>query len=228
MRLPPQLIVATAAVALLSGCTGGGPPGGGRMPPGVGPATANPSAVVSAEIAFARLARDKGQWTAFRETAAKEAEMFVPQRVLAQTWLKGKADPAKSVSWAPMAVYMSCDGSAGATTGWFKTPEGKDGYFNTIWFRQPNGSYKWVVDHGAELPAPLPPMEFISTRIASCKGKAPAALSAPEQGVDMKVGYARDQSLSWTTRVWPDGKFHMVIAVWNGTEMEPVITDAPQ
>ncbi len=32
---------------------------------------ANPSAAIAAEIAFAQLARDKGQWTAFKATAAR-------------------------------------------------------------------------------------------------------------------------------------------------------------
>src|SRR3546814_4565755 len=48
------------------------------------PLAANPSAFIAAELAFARLARDKWQWTAFRETAADDAVMFMPQRVLAR------------------------------------------------------------------------------------------------------------------------------------------------
>ncbi|HMO67083.1 MAG TPA: hypothetical protein PKE25_00180, partial [Novosphingobium sp.] len=51
-----------------------------RTPP------ANPSAVIAAEIAFARMAQEKGQWTAFRTHAAKDGVMFVPQMVLAQDW----------------------------------------------------------------------------------------------------------------------------------------------
>ena len=37
--------------------------------PGEGEGHANPSAVIAEEIAFARLAQEKGQWTAFRTTA---------------------------------------------------------------------------------------------------------------------------------------------------------------
>ncbi|MGN6692381.1 MAG: hypothetical protein ACTHJU_15705, partial [Sphingopyxis sp.] len=65
------------------------------------PLAANPSGFIAAEIAFARLAQDKGQWTAFRETAAPDAVMFVPQRVRAQDWLKSKKDPAEAVKWQP-------------------------------------------------------------------------------------------------------------------------------
>ena len=38
------------------------------------PAGIHPSAVIAEEIAFARMAQDKGQWTAFRATATKDAE----------------------------------------------------------------------------------------------------------------------------------------------------------
>ena len=79
--------------------------------------SANPSAVVAAEIAFNRLAQEKGQWTAFRETAAKDAVMFVPQMANAQAWLKGRKDPPASVKWQPEKVLMSCNGSIGVTTG---------------------------------------------------------------------------------------------------------------
>ena len=69
----------------------------------------DPSSVIAAEIAFNRLAQKKGQWTAFRETAADDAVMFVPQRVVAKDWLKKQADPPASVSWSPSIVYVSCD-----------------------------------------------------------------------------------------------------------------------
>ncbi|EJU09676.1 hypothetical protein LH128_27796, partial [Sphingomonas sp. LH128] len=76
-----------------------------RLPPGTG--TANPSALVAEEIAFARLAREKGQWKAFREFADDTAIMFVPQEVQAQDWLKKQADPAAPVQWEPHQVWMS-------------------------------------------------------------------------------------------------------------------------
>ena len=77
----------------------------------------DPSSVIAAEIAFNRLAQQKGQWTAFRETAADDAVMFVPQRVVAKDWLKKQADPPASVSWSPSIVYVSCDGLLAASTG---------------------------------------------------------------------------------------------------------------
>ena len=77
-----HLLISALALSLLSGCAGD--PDDIRNRP-LGP---NPSAFIAAEIGFARLAQDKGQWTAFRETSAPEAVMFVPQRVKARDWLK--------------------------------------------------------------------------------------------------------------------------------------------
>ncbi|HEV7233740.1 MAG TPA: hypothetical protein VGN36_05800, partial [Sphingorhabdus sp.] len=104
---------AVAALALSLTACAGGP----RPPEGFQPRIANPSAVIAAEIAFNRLAQEKGQWTAFRETAAKEALMFLPQPTLVQDWLKGRADPPVSVKWQPHKAFMSCDGKTGVTTG---------------------------------------------------------------------------------------------------------------
>ncbi len=127
----------------------------------------NPSALIAAESGFARLAREKGQWTAFAATAAETAEMFVPQRVLAKVWLKGRANPPQAVQWQPSSVWMSCDGSAGVTFGAFQG--GGAGWFSTVWERQrKKGDYKWVLDQGGDLTAPLAGADFITGKVADC------------------------------------------------------------
>lgn len=201
-----------------------------QAPSGFEPRIANPSAIVSAEIAFARLAQEKGQWTAFRETAAKDAVMFDPQPNLAQAWLKGRADPTAAVKWQTHKAFMSCDGKTGATTGGWQRPNGTFGYFTTIWqFIQRNergdGEWKWVVDHGDALSTERAPKEMIETRVASCKGKAPAQLQAPAEGAQMKTGFSRDQTLSYTWIVQPDGSRTVEVKLWNGQASETVILD---
>ena len=122
------LLPAILATAMLtSSCAGQSVPRSAIAP------SANPSAIIAAEIAFNRLAQEKGQWTAFRETAAKDAVMFVPEVVLAQEWLKGRTDPPKSVTWQPHKAFMSCDGRTGVTTGAWQRPDGSVGYFTTVW-----------------------------------------------------------------------------------------------
>lgn len=129
---------------------------------------ANPSAVIAAELAFARAAREEGQWSAFREYAADDAVMFVPQAVQAQEWLQGRADPAQAVQWQPHQVWMSCDGSLAVTRGAAQWPDGRLGSFVTVWERQRDGSYKWVLDKVGFVEQPLAAPDFIQTRVADC------------------------------------------------------------
>lgn len=215
---------------LLAGLTLVSCAGGENAPRNFEPKLANPSAVIAAEISFNRLAQEKGQWTAFRGTAAKGAVMFVPQPIDAQSWLKGKTDPAVAVKWQPHKAYMSCDGKTGVTTGAAQWPGGRSGYFTTVWQwfekgSQGGGEWKWVLDHGDFIATPRAPAEMIETKVASCKGKAPAALNAPPVGAQMKMGFSRDQSLNWTWVVQPDGARTLDVRLWNGETSDIVISD---
>lgn len=188
--------------------------------------SANPSAVVAAEIAFNRLAQDKGQWTAFRVTAAKDAVMFVPDMVNAQAWLKGRKDPPASVKWQPQKVLMSCDGSVGVTTGAWQQPDGSNGYFTTIWRRDKKGRWNWVLDHGDTLKTPRDAPDFITTKLASCpRGMrpplAPDAKPLPTPG----IGMSEDGSLKWISEVRGDKSRRVTISLMKDGTMETALTD---
>ena len=185
---------------------------------------ANPGGVIAAEIAFARLAQEKGQWTAFRDTAAPTAEMFVPQRVRAQDHLKGRANPARAVTWQPHAVWSSCDGTIAVTHGAWQNGD-KAGYFTTVWEQQKNRRYKWVLDHGDSLPFPLDAPEMIRAKVATCEGRPGVPLAAPAVGEDMKTGASRDQTLLFSSTVRPDGSRTVSVRVWNGTAHETVLEE---
>jgi hypothetical protein len=128
---------------------------------------ADPSAAIAAEIAFAQLARDKGQWTAFKATAAPDAVMFAPGMVLAQAWLKNRPNPPTPLTWQPHQVWSSCDGSLMVTHGAWQRGD-KHGWFTTVWQRQAKGGYKWVFDHGDGATAALEAPEMIEAKIADC------------------------------------------------------------
>lgn len=187
------------------------------------PLAANPSAYIAAEIGFARLAQDKGQWTAFRETAAPDAVMFVPQRVKARDWLKSQKDPAEAVKWQPHAVYVSCDGNSGVTTGaWQKS--GTNGYFTTVWMRDPiSGKMSWVLDHGDGLTTPREAPDFIESSQAKCGSRPAVPIEAGDEGDDMAVGLSGDQTLSWTSTVHPDQSRRVTVRLWDGKTMKTVI-----
>lgn len=186
----------------------------------------DPSSVIAAEIAFNRLAQEKGQWTAFRETAADDAVMFVPQRVLAKAWLKGRADPPAPVAWSPAIVYVSCGGSLAASTGNWKRPDGSVGYFTTIWRRDKKGVWKWILDHGDTLATPRATPEFLTGKVATCKdGARPGG---PPPGVRPRKGDPApppDESLLWTADAAPDGSRRVNVRMWTGTDYENVIDD---
>ena len=214
-----HLFAAILSVSLLGGCAGD--PNDIRNRP-LGP---NPSGFVAAEIGFARLAQDKGQWTAFRETSAPDAVMFVPQRVKARDWLKSQTDPAEAVKWQPHAVYVSCDGNVGVTTGaWQKGPA--FGYFSTVWLRDgKSGKMLWTLDHGDALTTPREAPDFIASKQATCGSRPGVALSAGAAGEDRVVGLSPDQTLSWTSAVRPDGSRRITVNLWDGSAMQPVIDD---
>lgn len=209
------------AATLLAGCTMQ------RVPHALGdrPLLANPSAVIATEIAFARAAQEDGQWTAFRRFVADDAEMFAPARVSAQSWLKGRADPPQAVRWQPHRIFISCDGGAAVSTGAWQRPDGSEGYFTTVWRRQRDGRWKWVLDHGDKLTTPRVAPNAIASRSASCDGTPPAASGALADGGGIKLGYARDRSLSWVSTVMPDGSRTVVARLWNGTAFETVLED---
>lgn len=183
----------------------------------------DPSSVFAAELAFNRLAQQKGQWTAFRETAAEEAVMFVPQRVLAKQWLKGRADPPASVTWTPSTIYVSCDGNRAASTGNWKRPDGSVGYFTTIWQRDKKGGWKWIMDHGDKLVTARETPDYLTGKVATCKRGGPGGemLSSPPGKGDMP----QDESLSWNADVATDGSRRVTVRMWNGTDYETVIDD---
>lgn len=165
----PALLAALAA-SLVAGCASDGPGARGHVggPRDRVELRANPSAVIAAELAFARLAHEKGQWTAFLETSTDDAVMFVPQAVNARQWLRQQTNPAQAVRWQPHQVWSSCDGTLAVTKGAWQRPNGTVGYFTTVWARQRDGDYKWVLDQGNVLDQPLAAPELIDGKVAEC------------------------------------------------------------
>lgn len=194
-------------------------------------AYANPSAAIAADIAFSRLAQVKGRWVAFRETAAPDAVMFVPRMVLAQSWLKDRANPAEPLAWQPHAAWSSCDGTLIVTSGAWQSGQAQ-GWYTTIWRRQPEGGYKWVFDHGAPADKAAQPPEMIDARTAECPpvpAAAPLAENRPGKPrakprgkpkpppivLDPagRTGRSGDGSLIWEVRVGPDGAYRFTASM---------------
>lgn len=111
--------------------------------------------VVETEKAFAKLAEEKGTKTAFLANLADDAVLFLPDRANAKEYWLNRAESKALLSWAPNFADVSANGLLGYTTGnWEFRPNGKGdtptayGEFITVWQRQPDGPYKFVVDIG--------------------------------------------------------------------------------
>lgn len=186
-RLIPLAFLLCAAPALAQP---GPPPEGADGPGRPQRAYANPSALIAADIAFARLAREKGLWTAFRDTAAESAEMFDGRRVAAKALLKDRKDPAEPFQWAPRAAWIACDGSAGLTIGGASYPGGGNGEYVTVWERQFKGKqpWKWALDDGTRLAKALPELDWVQGTVADCPVRR-----RPEGDVPPQPGSRRER-----------------------------------
>lgn len=198
-----RVVIAAALTLAIAGCASG-PNGPRKLKP-----VANPSAVVATELAFARAAQEEGQWKAFRKYADKSAIMLLESGpVNARSWLAGKTDPAQAVSWEPLAIWSSCDGSLAVSKFAFTSADGSpggEGY--TVWKRDRPDRYRYLFDMGFAAPRAEAP-EMIQADVAECK----AAPAAPASGV---AGQSDDGSLAWSYsfengvrgfRVWTSGK----------------------
>jgi hypothetical protein len=111
--------------------------------------------LVEAEKAFAQLASEHGTKQAFLANMSDDAVVFTPDRTLAKPFWSARGENSSLLSWAPNFAAISSSGLIGYTTGnWEFRPKGKDdvptgfGDFITVWQRQPNGQYKWLIDIG--------------------------------------------------------------------------------
>lgn len=190
---------------------------------------------LATERAFAAAAQRDGQWTAFRAFADESAILFTPRATDAQEALEGIPDPAIAVHWWPARSWISCDGTVAVHTGpWVRAHQGRVGYFVTIWRRQPDGSWRWIFDDGADLDEPMPAGDDVTIRQASC---AASPSRMPRIGlraggyVPFERGASQDRTLEWRWQREVDGSRRLVVRLSNGARMEEVFVhtvEAPE
>lgn len=214
-----------------------------RAPPPrpAGQSYANSSALLVEEIALSRAAREDGQWAAFAQKAAEEAVMFADQPVLAQPWLKGRANPAAPMTWSPHSLFMACDGRSGASTGAMQEAGGTAGYYTTVWQnlekpRAKQPKWRWVLTHRAPLAQPREGEDMIESRTAVCTGDPKALLGDIPMGPPPKgsepvapqpagARASADGTMVWRWNARSDGSRAVTIELWNGSAFETVVSD---
>lgn len=112
--------------------------------------------IYDSEKAFERAAAEKGINQSFVEFSAPDGICFFPgYPVNCREYFKSQPASSAAIFWNPTFVDVSSNGALGYTTGnsVFR-PKGKNdtevfyGQYLCIWQRQPDGSYKAVLDTG--------------------------------------------------------------------------------
>jgi ketosteroid isomerase-like protein len=118
--------------------------------------------VVGAEHSFAQYSIEHGMKDAFLRFAAPDGVVFRRGPVNAiEAWTQTNPAPAGLLTWWPAFADVSRAGDLGYTTGPYefredpadKAPGGAGHYF-TIWRRQADGTWKFVLDLGIRHDAP--------------------------------------------------------------------------
>jgi len=125
------------------------------------------TALIQTDKDFSKMAQERGIGEAFVAYAAADATMM-PANQATVTGREGVrrqfADLTEGTRliWEPFRADVARSGDLGYTLGNYefhaKGPDGKDvtryGKYCSVWKRQPDGSWRWVVDIGNASPGP--------------------------------------------------------------------------
>lgn len=117
--------------------------------------------VIAAERAFAARGSEVPPRQAFLDFAAPDGVMVDSERgaenALAAVMAWPVRDNTGYIKWWPLYAGISRDGTVGFTTGaaTYGVDKGFTNYFS-VWKKQPDGSWKWLIDMGAQAPSTSP------------------------------------------------------------------------
>jgi ketosteroid isomerase-like protein len=169
--------------------------------------------MVETEQAFSRTAEVKNTREAFMEFIADNGLLFRPKAVNGKKWMNEHPVPPSDkqplLAWQPAFGGMAAAGDLGFTTGpWEFKDDIKDakpsgyGHFVTLWKKQADGSWKFVVDLGISHPQSGGPLKIWQVENATRKNpfkpvdvpKATESLLQRDQSYSsqtLKVGLAK-------------------------------------
>src|SRR3954468_23774057 len=170
-------------------------------------AAADVAPVVEAERAFARTAAAEGIGPAFRRFVAPDGILFAPDPVAALPRLGG--DPPGKLRWWPTYAGISISGDLGFSTGPYVVEGGtpRHGRFFTIWKKQPDGSWRWFLDHGirtAEAAGEGPDSPTLRSPQGRRSSPAAQRAAAPEAALARRL--AVDARAAYAAVLAPDGR----------------------
>lgn len=180
--------------------------------------------LIAADLAYGQAIAAVGERAANRRMALPESETFLPRRTGMLAPAPDQGDPPRQ-GIAPEQAWISCDGTIGVTAGRWQVPEtGRSGWYETIWVRLHDGSFRILLRHaGAQRPVLASRPGRRGLRAACGGGSPPLPLRAPAVGTDFKLGASHDQTLIWSSAVTAAGEVRIAIALWNGKAFDTVL-----
>jgi ketosteroid isomerase-like protein len=159
-----------------------------------------PQSLVQAEYAFGHAVKLHGLREGFLMYLDDHAIAFAPQPTDAKTFYASRNPGPSTLSWYPVMARIAASGDFGFTTGpWqvsYTTRDGKPatahGDYATIWHREADGSWRWLLDAGVPLEAragkavALPDSGDSKTYAMSDATRANAAAAAKLADLDVR------------------------------------------
>jgi ketosteroid isomerase-like protein len=172
--------------------------------------------VVAAERAFAGDARAEGANAAFLHYSAPDGIVFQPGPTNARAALARQPIPSIKIDWWPAYAGIAASGDLGFTTGPYAIGEGEKqhhGWYFTIWKRQADGSWRWVLDHGPPTREAAPfgrdaPVAALPLGRPADKSKALGSLRAAE--AHLAAALAADARTAFPRFLAADGRLMRV------------------
>jgi len=148
--------------------------------------------LVETEQAFSQAATDKSTVEAFLLFIADDGILFRPKAVNGKKWLIDHPPPTSEkrplLAWQPVFADVALAGDLGYTTGpWEYKEDIKDekpvayGDFVTLWKKQTDGSWKFVVDLGISHPKSSGPLN-----LWKISGKASSGSTKPIKNINQE------------------------------------------
>ena len=170
-------------------------------------------AMVASERAFSKLCGEKGFKESFLTYIADDGILFRPTPVNGKQMLAANPNPPITLVWWPSHAEIAQSGEMGWTTGpWERQVKGKPevahGHFLTVWKKQADGNWRWMVDTGIEHAKPTAP-EGSPGPASGQKSRAKVDAAAETQAlltVDRELGQAtaKGTSAAYLTRIADD------------------------
>lgn len=163
---PPTLALACALLASVAFASAASDDKPRKSSPKGVDRSAELQAVVRTERAFAKTSSEQGTRAAFLAFIAADGLLFRPGPVNGREFLSAQPDRPGLLTWEPVFADISRAADLAFTTGpWEFRPKRGDervvaqGQFMTVWGRQPDGTWKFLLDMGISHAAPetLPP-----------------------------------------------------------------------